>query len=232
MATNVFHNILHLFYPRICPGCGGDSIGKDEQLCLKCLNALPVTRYHLSRDNKIEQMFYGRIHIEAAMSFLYFSKHSLVQNLMHEFKYNGRKDLGLFLGQLMGRAIEDSKVFNQCDVLVPLPLHPDKQKRRGYNQAEILCRGIHMITGQPVVANSVIRNIKTESQTRKDRIDRWKNVEHTFSVSDEVSLKGKHILLIDDVITTGATLEACAAAILNTGPATKVSIATLAVATK
>lgn len=232
MALQFFQSLIQLFYPRICPGCGSDAIGKGESLCLRCLSDLPYTFYNQSADNKMAQMFYGRIKIESAMSLLYFSKHSLVQNIMHEFKYNGGRELGMFLGNLMGKAINESELFRRCEVLVPLPLHASKEKKRGYNQSEILCRGIQSITGQALSVKNVIRTTPTESQTHKHRTERWDNVEGTFEVSNPDALRGKHVLLVDDVVTTGSTLEACADAILHLGQSTKVSVATLAVASK
>lgn len=164
------------------------------------------------------------------MSLLYFSKDSVVQNLLHALKYHGHRELGEYLGRLIGRALQDSEHFKDLDVIIPLPLFKEKEKKRGYNQSTILCEGISKETGIPVMADNVIRTIHTETQTKKHRRDRWENVEGIFKVTGTISLKGKNILLVDDVITTGATLEACGTVMLNI-PNTTVSIATLAIAT-
>ncbi len=226
---NLFTGLIHLFFPHICPGCGSDTLQSDEFICFRCFTELPFTKFESIRNNKTERIFHGRVNVQNGMSLLYFSKDSLVQNLLHALKYNGNRELGIFLGRLMGKAIRNSTAFQNIDVLVPLPLFKEKEKKRGYNQSAILCEGIATETGFPVSGGDVIRTIHTETQTKKHRRERWQNVEGIFEVRNEEKLSGKHILLVDDVITTGATLEACAAALLKL-PNTTVSIATLAIA--
>jgi ComF family protein len=182
-------------------------------------------------NNPVEKIFRGRIPVTSAMSELFFSKESAVQNLIHELKYRNNKTVGLYLGNLIGESLLNSHRFHDIEVLVPLPLFKRKEKRRGYNQSEILCRGISEVINKPILKKSVIRKIFTETQTKKHRMERWENVENTFHVTDRASLEGKHVLLVDDVITTGATLESCGAEILKLENTT-LSIATLAVATK
>ena len=164
------------------------------------------------------------------MSEFYFSKGSLIQTLIHQLKYKGNKAIGLLLGAMMGNSLLNSSRF-QADVLIPLPLFPDKEFKRGYNQATVLCNGISSVMNIPVMKNNVVRKRHTDTQTRKHRDERWQNVEGSFEIMNPVSLEGKHILLVDDVVTTGATLEACAEEILNIADI-KLSIATLAIATK
>jgi ComF family protein len=190
-----------------------------------------MTHYNIKRNNKAEKIFYGRVDISFAMSLLYFSNVSVVQNLIHELKYNGRKDVGILLGKMMGRAIGDSDCFNDIDYIVPLPLSKRKKLIRGYNQSELLCDGISKIVQKPVLIDKVIRSIDTASQTRKHRKERWQNVEKIFVAPDKTFFDDKHILLVDDVLTTGATLEACASVILEAYQ-TRVSIATLAITTR
>lgn len=179
-------------------------------------------------NNPLEKKFWGRLALTSAMSELYFSKNSIVQNMIHEFKYRGNKKAGHYFGNLIGRSLRNSNRFN-IDAIVPLPLFIRKEKMRGFNQAEILCHGIAEILCKPVIAKNVTRRIFTESQTKKHREERWKNVEGIFYINDPKSLEGKHILLVDDVVTTGATLEACGSEILKI-PGATLSVATLAIA--
>ena len=180
-------------------------------------------------NNPLEKKFWGRLSLTSATSELYFSKNSIVQNMIHEFKYRGNKKAGHYFGNLIGRNLLNSNRFN-VDVIVPLPLFIRKEKMRGFNQAEILCNGIAEILNKPVIEKNVTRKIFTESQTKKHRTERWKNVEGIFYINDPKNLEGKHILLVDDVITTGATLEACGSEILKIA-GTTLSVAALAMAT-
>lgn len=226
----LFSGLVHLFFPHICPGCGSDTLQTNELICFRCFSELPFTKFESIRNNKTEQIFFGRVDVQKGMSLLYFSKDSLVQNLLHALKYNGHRELGTYLGRLMGQSIKNSSAFQNIDVIVPLPLFKEKEKKRGYNQSTILCEGIALETGIPVTADTVIRTIHTETQTKKHRRERWQNVEGIFEVKNRHAMGGKNILLVDDVITTGATLEACATVLLGI-PGSTVSIATLAIAT-
>ena len=150
----------------------------------------------------------------------------MMQHLMHQLKYRGNKELGIYLGKLMGHALNESKRFDAVDALVPLPLHPSKERRRGYNQATVLCEGIAQVLNKLVLRNAVTRKLNTDSQTKKNRVQRWANMEGRFEICDHEALKNKHLLLIDDVITTGATLEACGSELLKVEN-TRLSVATL-----
>ena len=231
MKPSLFKNpVFHLLYPHNCIGCGSDVISDDNFLCLGCIHDLPYTHFELHAGNPVEKIFWGRISVTAAMSEFYFSKASMVQNFIHELKYKGNKDAAHYFGNLMGESLSNSNRFN-IDVIVPLPLFEKKEKMRGYNQAEIICNGISEILGKSVIRKNVIRKVPTETQTKKHRTERWKNVENTFVVQNPNQLEGKNVLLIDDVITTGATLEACGAEILKVNN-TKLHIASLALATR
>jgi ComF family protein len=231
LHSSILSPLLHFMYPHNCLGCGSDIIQKENFLCLECTNDLPHTGFALHANNPVEKIFWGRIPVVACMSEFYFSKDSIIQNCIHEFKYRGNRKVGLFLGNLIGKSLLNSTRFSNIDALVPLPLFLQKEFKRGYNQSTLLCEGIHQILNIPLITKNVLRIVHTETQTKKGRIQRWENVEKSFSVLDPGSLKGKHILLVDDVITTGATLEACGAEILKAGD-TALSIATLAIATK
>ncbi|MGH2649232.1 MAG: ComF family protein [Ginsengibacter sp.] len=223
--------LVHFFYPHDCIGCGSDIIEDENFLCIECINNLPHTGFAIHANNPVEKIFWGRIAIAAGMSEFYFSKASIIQNLIHEFKYRGNRKIGMYLGNIMGKSLLNGNRFKNIDILIPLPLFSQKEYKRGYNQSAILCAGINQITNTPLITKNVTRTIHTETQTKKGRIQRWENVEKSFSVLHPEKLEGKNILLVDDVITTGATLEACGSEILKIKDV-QLSIATLAVATK
>jgi ComF family protein len=228
---NIFSSTLHLFYPHVCTGCGSDLLQDDIQLCLQCINNLPHTNFAQHINNPVEKIFWGRIPITAAHSEFYFAKESLIQHLIHQLKYKNNTAIGVYMGELMGKNLLDSNRFNNIDYLIPLPLYPDKERKRGYNQATVICNGISKVMGIPVITGNVIRQRFTETQTRKHRTERWENVEGSFVIKNPAALKGKNVLLVDDVITTGATLEACGTVLLQTEQL-KLYIATLAHAAK
>lgn len=228
---NIFSDTLHLFYPHLCIGCGSDLLNEKDLLCIKCIHNLPHTNFAEHSGNPVEKIFWGRLPVTAAFSEFYFSKESLIQHLIHQLKYKSNKDIGIFLGKMMGKSLVGCERFKGIDYLVPLPLFKDKEHKRGYNQAAIICKGINEITGIPIMNGNITRQRFTETQTRKHRMERWENVDGSFIIKDPGSLKGKHILLVDDVITTGATLESCGRAILEIADI-KLSIASLAWATK
>lgn len=182
-------------------------------------------------NNPVEKIFWGRLPLSAAMSEFYFSKGTVIQKLVHEFKYKGNIDVGIYLGAMMGSSLICNNRFNKIDALVPLPLYADKERRRGFNQAQILCNGMSEVMNIPVISGTVIRKRFTQTQTKKHREERWQNVEGSFTINDTTLLEDKHILLVDDVITTGATLEACGKEILHIKNV-KLSVATLAYASK
>ncbi len=221
----------HLFYPHLCIGCGNDLLQHDSLLCLSCINELPHTSFENYANNPIERMFIGRLPLVAATSGFYFSKGELIQHLIHELKYKGNKEAGIYLGEIMGTRMLQSNRFNNIDYLIPLPLFAEKEYKRGFNQAEVVCRGLSSSMNIPVLEKNIVRIRFTETQTKKHRTERWDNVNESFKVTDATVLKDKHVLLVDDVITTGATLDACAQ-VLNNIDGIKICIATLATAGK
>ncbi len=230
MLTKVksyLNDFSHLFYPHNCLGCGTDVIEHDHLICTKCSYQLPETGFFSQTNNLLEKKFIGRMNVEAAGSAFYFTKDSLLQKLLFELKYRGNKEAGIFLGKLTGLQMQHSQRFQDTDVIIPLPLNPKRQMQRGYNQSEIIANNIGEILQKPVLNDVVKRQVFTETQTHKDRISRWQNMEGVFVVDDKNELEGKHILLIDDVATTGATLEACGEVILKIA-GTKLSLATVA----
>jgi ComF family protein len=183
----------------------------------------------LSENNPIDKNFYGRVPIEAAMSLLYFTPASIVQNLIHQVKYKGQEKLAIYLGKLMGRALLSAPRFHEIDLILPLPLFKNREKQRGYNQSALLGRGIAEVMGIPVNEKALKRVKSSSSQTRKSREERWENVEGLFTLSDPDPLENKSILLVDDVMTTGATLDACSSPLLKVN-GIKLYISTLAYA--
>jgi ComF family protein len=160
--------------------------------------------------NPIEKIFWGRVNIQAAAAYAYFTSGSSIQKSLHQLKYKGRKQVGYYFGTRMGMAIKSCNRFAHCEVIIPLPLYATREKKRGYNQASLIAEGISRQLNIPVISDVIFRIRKTETQTNKSRIQRWKNMEDSFEIRNPEKIQGKHILLIDDVITTGASLEACA----------------------
>jgi len=202
-------SFFHLLFPHVCSGCGSDIISEESMLCMRCLSEMPETNFHMHANNPVEKIFWGRLPLVSATAQYYFSKESLMQHLMHQLKYKGNKELGRQLGRLIGNDLQQTNRFNTIDVLVPLPLFPAKEKKRGYNQATILCEGLAEVLNTEIANDVIIRNQHTETQTKKGRMERWQNMEGKFELVNPEKIQDKHILLIDDIITTGATLEAC-----------------------
>jgi ComF family protein len=228
---NIFSSTMHLLYPHVCTGCGSDLLDADNLLCVSCIHDLPHTNFASLKNNQIEKDFWGRINLVAAYSQFYFSKAFLIQHLIHQLKYKGDTKIGFYLGKIMGKTMLQSNRFSNIDALIPLPLFSEKEHKRGYNQATIICNGISSVMNIPVLNGAVIRRQATETQTRKHRTERWDNVKDSFKLAKPAELNGKTVLLVDDVVTTGATLEACGNVILNATDA-RLSIATLAYAAK
>jgi ComF family protein len=224
-------SFLHIAFPHICDGCGSDLLNIQSNLCIRCVSSLPETNFEMHSNNPVEKVFWGRLPVASASAHLYFTKESLVQRLMHLLKYRGNQEIGLQLGRIMGNGLKSSNRFHQIDVLIPLPLFPSKERKRGYNQAKVLCDGIAEVLGLPVLSTVITRPQHTETQTKKGRIERWKNIEGKFHLCEPSLIRHKHLLLVDDVITTGATLEACGNELLTAGNI-KLSIATLCVASR
>jgi len=190
---------------------------------------MPKTNFHLDKENHITQMFWGRVVIHSAASYYFFSKGSNVQHMIHQLKYKGQKDIGLHIGSLYGKELSKSPFFNTVECIIPVPMHHKKQIKRGYNQSEIIAKGIAQSMNVEVDTGTLIKTTKTESQTKKSKFNRWENVKEVFELRNPDHLQNKHILLVDDVITTGATIESCINNLAKI-PGIKISIATLACA--
>lgn len=190
---------------------------------------IPRTNYHLEPDNPLAQVFWGRCLIEKAAAFSFYNKGSRIRNLIHNFKYKGIKEIGYELGRIYGLSLKSSGFTSDIDLIIPVPLHPTKKRIRGFNQSEIISSGLAEVTGLPFNMDSLIRTTGTATQTMRSRYDRWTNVEGIFQVKEPEEITGMHILLVDDVITTGSTIESCATELLKVA-GVKVSVVSLAFA--
>ncbi len=227
LLQNISNSVSHLLFPHNCLGCATDVLNQKDLLCAKCITDLPETNFAAAANNPIEKTFSGRIKVEHATTGFYFTKQSLLQHLMVQLKYKNNRDVGLYLGKLLGYQLLQSNRFNDVEALIPLPLNDKKEYKRGYNQAEIICKGIAEVFEKPIIKNAIVRKVFTQTQTHENRISRWQNMEGVFALANEKAIAGKHVLLVDDVVTTGATLESCGAEILKASN-TKLSIACVA----
>jgi ComF family protein len=222
-------HLLQIIFPNLCLVCGESLASGEENVCIGCLSGISYTGFHLRPDNPVEQRFWGKVKIEHATSLFYFQKATVTQHLLHALKYKGEKQVGIMMGRTLGDALNNSDAFAGVDVVVPVPLHRKKQRRRGFNQSEIIADGIISVFNKPMDTIHLQRSVENTTQTRKGVYERWKNTSDIFHVTDLSAFENKHVLLIDDVLTTGATIEACAKAILQAAGA-RVSVATLGVA--
>ena len=223
----LLNDIWELFFPRCCVICGKRLLQGEEHLCLDCLCALPRIRFYSLGNNEMAKLLWGKMPIERASAFLYYSKGGDVRELLYQLKYYGNQEIGHFLGRCMAKELLSSGFFDGIEGIVPVPLHDKKRKSRGYNQSELLSEGISYATNIPVWPNVLRRKQYTETQTRKGNYERWNNVSDVFECVADVNFSGKHILLVDDVLTTGATLVACADALKGI-EGMRISVLTLA----
>ena len=226
---NPFADLLNLIYPNLCFVCGETLMKNESHVCLACLNNLPRTNYHLTPDNPVEKRFWGKVPIFRGTSFFFFQKGSPFQKLLHELKYKGNKEIGEIMGKYAAVELLNSPDFCSVDFIIPIPLHPNKLAKRGYNQSEWIGKGLSRILDKPQDTNTLKRIKDTATQTKKSVFERFENTAGIFELTDTKHLEGKHLLLIDDVLTTGSTLEAAINTLLRI-PNIKISIFTLAVA--
>lgn len=229
LVQQYLYDLGQLFFPEICVTCGDKLITQENHICLNCLHDLPRTNFHKMPNNAVEQLFWGRVMVEKATSYFYFRGGSKFQKMIHYLKYKGFKEIGESIGCEFGHEIKNAPGFGDVDMVVPVPLHGKRYKKRGYNQSEWIAKGIALAINKPVESENLKRVVFTKTQTRKTRFERWQNVDGIFSLLNPEKYENKHILLVDDVVTTGSTLEACAVA-LHKAMGVKISIATLAYA--
>ena len=223
-------DLYKLFYPAVCAGCSRVLLRGEDVLCLSCRYRLPQTNFHKQPGNPMEKHFWGKVDFERAAAFVHFHKSNSVQRMMHMLKYRGRRDVGYYLGKLYAGELKTTEPFSNADVIIPVPLHPSKQRRRGYNQAEVIARGLSDGLNIPCRTDLLVRSHNTATQTRKSRVERWVNVSKIFAFTQPGALDGKRLMLVDDVVTTGSTLEACAKVIQQNNKNVKIIFATAAFA--
>jgi len=226
---DLWDDFLSLLFPRICYGCCNHLLRNEKLICTECYVVIPRTNYHISKENPVSQLFWGRCLVESAVAFSFYNKGSRIRNLIHALKYKGIKEIGFELGRIYGLSLKSSGFTDSIDMIIPVPLHPAKRRARGFNQSEIIAAGLADTTGLSVNTSSFKRITASSSQTKRSRYDRWVNVEGIFGVTEPDLLKGSHILLVDDVITTGSTIESCVIELLKV-EGVKVSVVALAFA--
>lgn len=229
-AKELWSGFLHLLYPELCVACGEDLPAAGGCFCFKCQLRLSTSDMYLLRDNEFTDRLWGKLNLEGGAAMYYFTRKSPIQRALHQLKYHNKPDIGIKIGRMFGRKLRNSEIFNSVNAIIPVPLHPKKERLRGYNQSTMFAQGISEEMEIPVLSKALVRRAFTETQTKKKRMERFKNVGEVFVVNTPSLIQGKHLLLVDDVLTTGATLEVCGQALLAV-PETRLSVATIAIAT-
>lgn len=222
-------DFISLVFPELCAACNASLVAGEELVCTECRFNLPYTDFHRQPDNAVAQQFWGKVKLEGAYALLYFSKGGNVQNMMHQFKYKGMREIGNLMGSIAGRHLAQSDSFKTVDLIIPVPLHQKRLRARGYNQSACFAEGLATQLPALVELDNLVRVAATQTQTHKSRFERFRNMQEVFQIIHPEKLMNKHVLLVDDVVTTGSTLEACAAELLKI-EGLKLSIATIAYA--
>jgi len=226
---SILRDVVDLFYPNICPGCKGGLLSGEALICIDCIFDLPYTNIANQENNLVEERLAGKVSFNAATALCYFRKASVSQALIHALKYKKNTEVGLYLGEMLGNTLLRSTRFNDIDYVVPVPLHPQKLKARGYNQSKFIAEGVYKANQAEPIYDNLVRLKHTNTQTTKSIYDRWQNVSKIFGVNNKDEFEGKHILIVDDVITSGSTLEGCVTA-FDVVKGVKISVAVLACA--
>jgi ComF family protein len=221
-------NLLNLFFPKVCLSCTGHLSDNELHVCTDCRHQLPVTNFHFKEDDRVKKVFFGRVKVENATALLHFSKKGMVQQLMHNLKYRGHEDVGLFLGEWLGAELAQIEAYKTVDMVIPVPLHKAKQRKRGYNQVSKFGKAIATALATAYREDLLLKVSNTQTQVFKNRLTRWSDANAVFDIINPEELNNKHILLVDDIITTGATIEKCAE-VLNKAKNIKLSVGTMAI---
>lgn len=227
--TSLFDDFISLIYPKICLGCNNPLLKHEQCICTICQFHIPKTNHFKEKKNDLQKLFWGKVQLNHAAALYEFVKDSPLQKMIHALKYEENQEVGIYLGKQIAYEIEDSTLLKGIDYIIPVPLHPKKEKLRGYNQSMSIAKGIQEILKTEIEITTLQRTVDTESQTKKNKYSRWENVGNVFEIRDVEKLKHKHILLVDDVVTTGSTLESCIETLQQT-EGIKVSIVTIALA--
>lgn len=222
-------NLLNLFFPPVCEACNNALTDNELVICTICRHDLPVTNFHFDNADNVKKVVYGRVKLEQATALLHFSKRGVVQQLLHNLKYRGHQNISGFLGRWLVAELKTLKEYNQIDVVIPVPLYKTKLRQRGYNQVEQFGKAIAEAINADYNDTVLIKTKPTKTKVFEGRLSRWNDDGAVFAISEDLSLRGKHILLVDDIITTGATAEACATELLKIDNI-KLSLATMAIA--
>lgn len=225
----LFKSLINLLFPRTCAACGTLLLEGEDTVCTTCRFLMPKTHYETNPDNPLAQIFYGQMPFNAVSAEFFFSKSGKVQHLIHGLKYHHCRENGIFLGQEIGKSLLQAPDYQGIDYIIPIPLHPKKEKIRGYNQSHVIAEGICEIMNVPIAEKCLVRSVFTDTQTKKSRDDRYQNVKDIFNIEKPEKLKNKHVLLVDDVLTTGATLMSAGMA-LRQVEGIKISVVTAACA--
>ncbi len=222
-------NLLNLFFPKVCYACNNLLVDNEKHICITCRHNLPVTNFHFENNEAIKKVLYGRVKLELGTALLKFEKKGIVQHLLHNLKYKGHETIGKVLGEWLGNELKTIEAYQTIDVIIPVPLHKRKLKKRGYNQVKKFGIEIANALDAEYIDTVLLKTTSTKTQVFKKRIARWDNSNEVFTMQNESLIKGKHILLVDDIITTGATIESCANILLK-AENVKISVATMAIA--
>jgi ComF family protein len=227
-VKELFFDLAELIYPNLCRCCLENGIKKDNNyFCVACHSKMPYTHDIDKIDNDLMYHFYGRVPIERATALLWYAEGGVVQQMIHNMKYKGIKEIGFQLGTILGKNIFESGLYKSIDLFIPVPMHYKKQMQRGFNQAELIAESISNETNVPYFKNILVKEKETITQTRKSRKERVLNTSSIYNVMNRSAIKGKHIMIVDDVVTTGSTIEACATVLLKNGAA-QISVACIA----
>jgi len=225
----MYKAIIDLFFPKVCYACHEVLNDHEQDICTDCRNNLPVTNFHFHKDNNVSKVFYARVKVVYGTALFRFEKKGLVQQLIHNLKYKGQESIGVFLGDWLGGELKTVKEYSEIDMVIPVPLHKNKLKKRGFNQVAKFAEHIASALNVTYVDNVLLKVTNTDSQVLKSRFARWTSNEELFTLQNKSTIANKHILLVDDLITTGATMEACIN-VLNQAKNIKISVACMAIA--
>lgn len=226
----MLQNLINLFFPKVCLACTNALVDNEVSVCTNCRHDLPVTNFHFDKSDEVKKVFYGRVKLENGTSLLRFQKKGIVQHLIHNLKYKDHhQEVGEFLGGWLGAELKTIEDYNDVDIVIPVPLHKRKLKKRGYNQVERFAKELAKSLNAEYSESVLIKISNTKSQVNKSRLARWNNSNELFSIQNLDKINNKHVLLVDDIITTGATIEACSNQLLK-AKNVKISVATMAIA--